>query len=133
MVISRSSAHVSAMAIDDYVTKGDDARTDSFEWGSIDWLDGDGLTAGTNLTVGRVTFAPGASNATHFHPNCEEILYVLSGELEHSINDERTTLQPGDLLHIPKGDRHSATNLVDAPTVALIAYDTDDRQIEFAD
>lgn len=122
------------MDITDYVTREGNGETDTFEWGEITWLDGDDRTAGTGLTVGRVTFNPGGANATHRHPNCEESLYVLSGSLDHAIGDERTILEPRDLLHIPAGEPHKATNVSDEDeAVAMIAYDTADRRVEFVD
>lgn len=119
------------MSIEDYVCREAGGRTDAFEWGTITWLDGDGLTAGDGLTFGRVTFDPGAGNAAHSHPNCEEALYLLSGELDHALAGERTVLEPGDLLHIPRGEAHQATNPGPGEAVALIAYDTADRQVSF--
>ncbi|MFB6138735.1 MAG: cupin domain-containing protein [Halobacteriaceae archaeon] len=122
------------MDIDALVTRADGGRTDSFEWGEIRWLDGDVITAGEGLTAGRVTFDPGAGNATHRHPNCEEFLYLVSGALAHSVGDEATELSHGDLLHIPRGEPHDARNLsADETAVALVAYDTDDRAVEFVD
>lgn len=121
------------MAIDSYVTRSRSAETADFDWGTIEWFDGSDRTDGEGLTVGRVTFDPGASNSTHRHPNCEEALLLLSGRLEHSLGEEETVLEPGDLLHIPQDVPHSATNLVDDEAVALIAYDTADRQVDLLD
>lgn len=122
-----------AMSIEDFVTRADGADSDSFEWGEITWLDGGELTAGTGLTFGRVTFYSDGTNAEHRHPNCEEVLYLLSGRLAHTIGEDRTTLEPGDALHIPRNEPHQATNLADDDAVAIIAYDTADRRVEFVE
>lgn len=121
------------MSIDDYVTRGDERDAETFDWGEIVWLDSSDLTAGDGLTVGEVTFYPGAANDEHRHPNCEESLYVLAGELEHSLGDETTTLERGDLLHIPADVPHRARNVGDGEAVAIIAYDTGERSVQFTE
>lgn len=119
--------------IDDYVTTSDEQPVNSFDWGAITWLDNADLTDSTGLTVGRVTIDAGRENTEHRHPNCEEALLVLTGELVHTIGDEEVTLSEGDLIHIPAGERHQAHNPGDVDAVSLIAYDTGERTVEFVE
>lgn len=121
------------MAIEQLVTTADEREQQTFDWGEITWLDSGDLTGTDSLTVGEVTISPGERNAEHAHPNCDESLYLLSGELEHTIGDEATTLSAGDLIHIPEGEPHRATNTGDEDAVAVIAYDTGSREVEFVD
>jgi quercetin dioxygenase-like cupin family protein len=115
--------------IDDLTTRAGDADRVDFEWGHILWLDGAALTGGEGLTVGRVTIESGKANAEHSHPNCNEALYLLSGRLRHSLGDAATVLEPGDLLHIPRGERHAAESVGTGDAVAVIAYDAADREV----
>lgn len=117
--------------IDELTTRADDADRVEFDWGHILWLDSVELTGGEGLTVGRVTIERGESNAEHYHPNCNEALYLLSGRLRHSLGGEETVLEPGDLLHIPQGEPHAAESIGTADAVAVIAYDTAEREVSF--
>ena len=121
------------MDIDSLVSTSATQDRQTFDWGEITWLDSAELTAGDSLTVGEVTVYPSEQNAEHRHPNCNESLYLRSGELEHSIGDEVTTLTQGDLIHIPEGERHRATNTGTDDAVAVIVYDTGTRAVEFVD
>lgn len=116
------------MSLQEYVTRAGGRAVDEFEWGEIEWLDSAELTDSDALTVGRVTIDAGASNPEHYHANCDETLYMLEGTLEHSIGEEATTLEAGDCLHIPQGEPHAAENPGDEPAVAVISYDTGQRE-----
>jgi len=117
--------------IDRLTTRAEDADRVEFDWGHIRWLDSAARTGGEGLTVGRVTIHSGAGNAEHFHPNCNEALYLLGGRLRHSLGDEETLLEPGDMLHIPEGEPHAAESVGTDDAVAVIAYDTAEREVEF--
>ncbi len=82
-----------------------------------------------NLTLGRVTFKPGESNPGHHHPNCEEILFVVSGTIEHTLPEGGTTLlEPGDCVVLPTGNKHFAKNVGDDEAVVIVAFSAGDRQ-----
>lgn len=121
------------MDIEDLTTRADGGERVEFDWGHIRWLDTTELTGGEGLTVGRVTIRSGCANPTHMHPNCNEALYLLSGRLEHRIEDASTVLEPGDLLHIPRHVPHDAESIGDEDATAIIVYDTGERQIEFVE
>lgn len=128
------AAHgVTFMDVDRFVTRADERRTEEFDWGEIVWMDGGDLTAGDALTVGEVTIRPGEANPAHLHPNCDEALYLLSGELRHTLGEEEVVLQAGDLIHVPRGEAHRGINDGDEDAVALIAYDTGSREFEPVD
>jgi quercetin dioxygenase-like cupin family protein len=119
------------MNIDSLVTTTATQDRQTFDWGEILWLDSAELTTSDSLTVGKVTIYPDEQNDEHCHPNCDESLYLRSGELEHTVGDESITLTPGDLIHIPEGERHRATNTGSDDAVAVIVYDTGTRDVEF--
>jgi quercetin dioxygenase-like cupin family protein len=98
-------------------------------WGTLQWLLGATSHPAIGLTIGRVTFAPAQSNPVHFHPNCDEVLHVIEGTLEHSLPDGSTTvLQPGDSIVIRKSIPHSARNIGPQPALAVIIFNSSDRQ-----
>jgi quercetin dioxygenase-like cupin family protein len=58
----------------------------------------------------RVDFDPGVVAPAHQHPG-EEIIYVLSGELEYTVAGQTpVTLKAGGVLFVPAGVVHSAKN-----------------------
>ena len=53
-------------------------------WGTLQWVCNEKLMPGSAQTVGLATILPGRQNPVHYHPNCEEVLYVISGQGLHS-------------------------------------------------
>jgi len=52
----------------------------------------------------------GASTTPHYHPNTEEIYYILSGEGRMRIASDVQSVGPGDAIAIPPGAEHEITN-----------------------
>jgi quercetin dioxygenase-like cupin family protein len=100
------------------------------EWGKIAWLVGAEEMPGAEQTFGVVTIAHGQRNPLHAHPNCEELLYVVSGECEHKLEDDMYHLKPGDVIRIPRGAKHWARCTSDRELVAVICFSSPDRQVE---
>ena len=121
------------MTIEQLVTTGDEQETLDFDWGRIVWADSRELIGEDTLTVGKVTIEAGKQNSEHYHPNCDEALYMLSGELTHTLGDEETVLEEGDLIHIPQGEPHQGINEGDEDAVAVICYDTGSREFTLVD
>jgi quercetin dioxygenase-like cupin family protein len=99
-----------------------------FSWGWIRWLMSAKIDPEAEMTFGIVYVKPNQRNPMHIHPNCEEILHVLSGSCEHLIGDEWLTLKAGDTVRIPRGVRHVARTR-DEPMRAVITYSTGNRQM----
>lgn len=53
---------------------------------------------------------PGESIQPHFHPDSEEIYYVLSGYGLMSIGEEKQEISRGDVVHIPPPAPHMLMN-----------------------
>jgi quercetin dioxygenase-like cupin family protein len=104
-----------------------EARRIDEEWGSLRWLASRELTR-TELTVGRVTIKAGTSNPRHSHPNCDEVLYLLGGRLEHSVGDDSLVLEAGDTLVVPAGVNHNARNVGEEDADMMVAYTSGERQ-----
>ena len=115
--------------MDRKVTHAADTPAQTFPWGEIRWLHS-GETGAEGLTVGQVIINPGRGNSIHSHPNCEEVLYLIAGELEHTCGDEGTyTLKPGMSIHIPAGVKHNARCTSAEPARMLVAYSSAHRQV----
>ena len=113
------------------VIRSSDVEAEKTEWGSLQWLVSANNKASENITLGRVTFKPGQANPPHFHPNCEEVLYVVSGAVEHTLPQGGTAiLNAGDCIVLPKGSKHSAKNTGTEEAVVIVAFDSAYRQTQ---
>ena len=111
------------------VAEADAARIGE-EWGSLCWLASRRIGNAEGVTVGRVLIEAGCSNPRHSHSNCEEVLYLLRGTLEHTIGDETVTLHAGDTLTVPAGVAHNATALGDEDADMIVAYSSGLRDFQ---
>ena len=80
------------------------------------------FVTGSEVTVGRVLIRKGMSNPRHGHRNCEEVLYLLSGRLEHHIGDRKMLQAPGDTVAIPAGVMHHAVSVGPEDADMIVAY-----------
>lgn len=100
-------------------------------WGKLIWLVSRELGNSTSMTFGRVIIPAGQVNPRHRHPNCDEILHLLRGRLEHSLGDEKLLLNPGDTISIPAGQWHNARSLDGVDAEMVICFSSAERQTEF--
>lgn len=107
----------------------DDAQAQGFDWGSIQWLCDGQRYADAQQTFGYVQILPGAKNPKHLHPNSDEVLYLLEGELDHSLGEAVYRLTPGTSIHIPQGVAHDARNTGMVTARMIVAYPTAERQV----
>ncbi len=77
---------------------------------------------GKNLTVVDAGIDPGAGLSLHSHPNYEEAMLVLEGNIEAVLEGETRILGPGDLLLAPAGVKHTITNRSGKPAGVLAIY-----------
>lgn len=97
-----------------------DGVREDFPWGWIAFLKSGVLDPGATMTLGVCSINPGQANSPHFHPNCDEILYVQSGACEKTVGAQRFAMGPGDCVRIPRGVHHFARNTGDEPFVCVI-------------
>jgi quercetin dioxygenase-like cupin family protein len=70
----------------------------------------------------RVDIGPGTIFPKHQHPG-EEIVYVLEGSLKYEVEGKPpVTLKAGDVLFIPAGTIHSASNVGTGNAAELATY-----------
>jgi quercetin dioxygenase-like cupin family protein len=111
-----------------HTTSIDTAVAEESEWGSIRWLCNDAIRPGAGLTVGFVQINPGMANPRHFHPNTEELLFLIEGELDHAVGDDVVHLTAGMTVHIPAGVEHQGVNRGTSVARMVVSYPTGDRQ-----
>lgn len=63
-----------------------------------------------NQSLAEARVAPGLTTEPHYHPNSEEIYFILSGVGTMVIDGEQQEVGPGDAIAIPPGAKHQITN-----------------------
>jgi len=89
-------------------------------WGSMAWISRPSTTGAKDLMVAEVEFAPGGHHNFHFHPGQEEVLYVLSGEVEQWVDQEMRLLGPGDSAFVGPDVVHASFNVSDGASRILV-------------
>jgi quercetin dioxygenase-like cupin family protein len=115
------------------VTDSAQLPVDKSTWGSLQWLCNDKLSPGALQTVGLAVLLPGQRNPVHFHPNCEEVLYMLSGQGQHTLDGRVVELKAGMTIRIPAGVKHNLINTGKEPIRTVMAFSSGDRKTVFLD
>ncbi|MGW5052705.1 quercetin 2,3-dioxygenase [Actinokineospora sp. NPDC004072] len=86
--------------------------------GETTWFDGNvytvkasAATTGGALSVLESSIPPGGGPPMHVHTREDEAFYVLSGQLEFRVADERFLGNAGDFVFVPRGTPHCFRNL----------------------
>ncbi len=98
------------------------------DWGSLRWLAGKDIGNAQGMVVGRVIIKRGHSNPRHSHPNCEEMLYLLRGRLEHTVGADKVITEAGEVIVVPAGVPHIARNIGDEDADMIVAYSAGVRE-----
>lgn len=101
-----------------FVTK-DEAEGEVSQYCSMEWMSRTGLTPAKQLMLVRATMPVGGSHPFHRHPSMEEIIYVLEGEAEQWVDQDRRILGPGETAHIPTNRVHGTYSVGAGPLVFL--------------
>lgn len=117
------------MTVPEHLTaRWDESQAVATSWGTVSWLINEVVTEGAEQTFGVVTINPGQSNPLHLHPNCEEILYVVSGTCEHRLGEDTVALSPGMAICVPRGTPHCARTTSAERLVVVVSFSSPDRQ-----
>ncbi|MDX6413306.1 MAG: hypothetical protein QOH23_716 [Gaiellaceae bacterium] len=111
------------------VTRAGEAVVDVQSWGRLEWMVSGALGNSDALTVGKCFIDPGQQNPPHVHPNCDEVLHVLRGTIEHRVGDVRVSMSAGDTISIPTGAVHNARNVGDETAEFVIVFSTPTREV----
>lgn len=85
------------------------------DWGTLRWLSHPPATGARQLTVIDVGLAPGKGHDFHKHPDQEEVILVVAGQVEQWIDRDKRILGPGDSAFIPADVVHASFNVGDHP------------------
>lgn len=66
---------------------------------------------------------PGTASSGHAHHFHSEVFYIVSGQMEWTVNDETEQLGPGDLVYIPPYAFHAMRIVGDENVHALMIYE----------
>ena len=91
------------------------AERDKLAWGELAWMSRPATTGAKSLTVIEVTLLPGQGHNFHKHPDQEEVIYVMEGQIEQWIEKNRQTLRPGDSAFIPADTVHASFTAGSSP------------------
>lgn len=92
-----------------FVPSGNVER-EELDWGTLGRHSRPPSTGAKQLTVIDVDLLPGKGHDFHKHPDQEEIIFVVNGEIEQWLESNKQTLKPGDSVIIPKDTVHASFN-----------------------
>ena len=75
---------------------------------SFEFVDGVRLHAigGDQVLLCRVQYEPGKQVPWHAHEDTEQVMFILEGEVEMTIEEETRVLGAGDVVVVNRGRRH---------------------------
>ena len=74
------------------------------------------------FSMGYVTLEPNGGQVPWHNQEQEEVYFVLEGQGEMCLGEERQILQGGQAVYIPSGIFHQMTNIGDTPLRMLYCY-----------
>ena len=95
---------------------------ETLDWGKLRWMSNPPATGAKELTVIEVNITPGNGHDFHKHPDQEEVIYVISGQVEQWLEREKRVLGPGDSVFIGADVVHASFNVgdTDARLLAIL-------------
>ena len=104
-----------------------DRKVESQPWGELSFFVNRELKNSDTMTVLQATIRPGQQNPRHYHPDCDEVLVVVHGHIQHTMNDVTVEMRAGDVVSIPMGAVHNAVNIGTEDAVLIASYNSADR------
>lgn len=112
------------------VVEADSMPLQQYPWGTITWLVSGEIGNSESMTFGKVVIGSGSANDEHRHANCDEILHLLQGELEHTAGPDRVVhMKAGDTITLPAGTAHRARSVGAVDAVMVVAYSSAYREV----
>ena len=76
----------------------------------------------TNFASGYVTLDPNGGQVPWHNQEQEEVYFMVKGEAEMCLGEERQILKEGQAVFIPSGTYHQMTNLSDETAIMIYIY-----------
>jgi quercetin dioxygenase-like cupin family protein len=80
-------------------------------WGHSRWVSHPASTGARQLATLDANIAPGQGHSFHKHPDQEEVLCVIEGQIEQWIDRDKRILGAGDAIFIAPGTVHATFNI----------------------
>jgi quercetin dioxygenase-like cupin family protein len=109
----------------------ENSKAVDYDWGAIKWICDRKITPDSLESFGYAYVLPGKTNPEHRHRTCEEIIYMLAGELKLYSHGECLTLKPGQTALIPPGVRHAVVNEGWEPALYIASFSAAFRDTVF--
>lgn len=90
-----------------------EVKREQLDWGSLAWFSSPAASNAKDLVVLEVSLTPTGGHNFHKHPNQEEVIYVIEGEIEQWVDRQKRTLGPGDSAFIGADVVHASFNVSD--------------------
>lgn len=87
-------------------------------------------TAGNLLVIEHNGLQPGKGPALHLHYSQEEWFYIMEGEVQFQVGDQRLSLRTGESILAPRRVPHTFS-AVGAPAHMLIAFTPADKMEQY--
>lgn len=98
-----------------------DIKWEKLEWGSLGWVVHPGQEPdATALTMLDVVIQPGMGHSFHKHPNQQEAIYVIQGQIEQWVENSHQLLRVNEAVFIPAGTVHASFVAADAASPARL-------------
>jgi putative monooxygenase len=102
-----------------------------YDWSAIKWICDRKTTPDSQQSFGYAFLNPGGVNPEHRHRTCEEIIFMLAGELNVYADGKCITIRPGQTALIPPGVRHRVANEGWEPVVYIASFSAPFRDTVF--
>ena len=79
------------------------------------------VIVGKDLMLVLWNFGPNQVSSLHSHPH-EQLTYVVEGEGEFQLGEEKTVLKRGDMVHIPVSIPHAFVSIGDKPLTIIDVF-----------
>ncbi len=105
-----------------FITEAE-AMKEDFKGRTNFWMCRPEITNAKDLQVCRAVLPAGEGHGFHHHPELEEVIYVLEGEVEQWVGQEKKILRPGEVAHMGPGVVHATfnTSANDAVILAILS------------
>jgi quercetin dioxygenase-like cupin family protein len=111
------------------VTRMGQVPTETYGQAHIQWLASGQASRARELMLGVTTIAPGGASPPHRHPNCEEVLHMLAGEIDQVVAGQPTVrMAAGDPITIPRNAKHHAINAGPTPATMVVVFSSPQRE-----
>ncbi|MBK1832735.1 cupin domain-containing protein [Roseibacillus ishigakijimensis] len=105
-----------------FITEAEAIKED-FKGRTNFWMCHPDITNAKDLQICRAVLPAGEGHNFHHHPELEEAIYVLEGEVVQWVGEEQQTLRAGECAHMGPGVVHATFNesAKDAVILAILS------------